>query len=103
MNDIDSMLAELKIEIDKIDDNTLVVWPYPDDKVWVVQGEPLTGAQLRAAYRGLAESRDRFLAALGVGAMSSRRADRALSLLKRAGLAYYDRETRAWAVVEVSE
>jgi DNA-binding transcriptional ArsR family regulator len=68
-------------------------------RVWTIAGRPLTGADLAAALAALETGgRDDFLAALGVASMSDRRADRAISILRGAGLVRYSRQGRRWEV-----
>lgn len=57
---------------------------------WTVEGEPLMGAEVVAAYEALPDT-GAFLRALGCSHMSSRLADRTLALLKKAGLIEYRR------------
>lgn len=64
-------------------------------KTWRPNGELLTEEHLRAAYEAIlrapkgVDPRPGLLAAFGTPSLSHRRADRGLSLLKRAGLIDY--------------
>ena len=52
---------------------------------WKVEGSTLTAAEVRAVYEA-APDVVKMVAALGVDSLSSRKADRALQVLRRAGL-----------------
>lgn len=64
---------------------------------WTVDGVPcLEGEEVRKLHAAVAEGTAAMCAALGVDALSTRKADRALQLLRRAKLIKYDRALRTW-------
>lgn len=56
----------------------------------------LTGDEVRALYKAVGEGREEMLRALNVSDLSARKANKALQLLRRAGLIVFDLEFRVW-------
>jgi len=80
------------------------------NKTWTIQGawvisemayakEILTGAELVRFYESIREGTPEPWRTLGRHSLSDRKCDRALQVLKRAGLIEYVREVRAWRAV----
>lgn len=85
--------------------NTSKQWPTKwAGKSWktLVGGKSvlLTEAELKAFYEAIPLGKDAMIAALGVPGLQSRKADRALSLLKAEKLIWFNPETRLWEVSE---
>lgn len=62
---------------------------------WVVDGRQLTGAQVLALYHAIPNP-EAMADAIGAAALSDRAADRALQILRRAGLVRYSKINRSW-------
>ena len=62
---------------------------------WQVRGDTLTPEQVDALYRSILAGRPS-AAACGCSLLSDRKCDRALQMLRRAGLIRYDRPGRTW-------
>ena len=58
---------------------------------WTTTDGPLTGDAVAALYRAVPAGRAAMCAALGVSSFTDRRADRALQLLRMAGLIVYSK------------
>ncbi len=75
-----------------------MTWPFKDDQKWNASGHPFTGVDLRHFYDAIVDRRAGFNQSNGVkphlvGATSGsdRAVDRALQLLKKAGLIRYEK------------
>lgn len=62
---------------------------------WSVEGRTLCGGDVVALYESVPDERAMRLS-VGAHTLSDRRADRALNILKKAGLIRFNRESRAW-------
>jgi hypothetical protein len=80
------------------------------EKTWIIQGkwdssamdyckEMLPGAELVRFYESILDGAPEPWKVLGRHNLSDRKCDRALQILKRAGLIEYVREVRAWRAV----
>jgi len=56
----------------------------------------LTGDEVRALYHAVGEGKEEMQRVLGVQNLSDRKANKALQLLRKAGLIVFDLEFRAW-------